>query len=106
MPAFGAGDQPHFNEMVGGFEHTHVMVHDHHGIAVRHQVMHHAEQPVHVRGVQANGRLVEHIQHAGGAVAHGTGELHTLAFSGRQCGAGAIKRQIAETQIQQSSGHV
>ena len=63
-------------------EHAHVMVHDHHGIAVRHQVVHHAEQPIHVRGMQADGRLVEHIQHAGGAVAHGTGELHTLAFAG------------------------
>ena len=36
MPAFGAGNRSHFNEMVGGFEHAHVMVHDHHGIAVRH----------------------------------------------------------------------
>ena len=106
MPSFGAGNRSHFNEMVGGLEHAHVMVHDHHGIAVRHQVMHHAEQPIHVRGMQANGRLVEHIQHAGGAVAHGTGELHTLAFTGRKRGAGAVKRQIAEAQIQQSAGHV
>ena len=36
MPAFGAGNRSHFNEMAGGFEHAHVMVHDHHGIAVRH----------------------------------------------------------------------
>ena len=53
MPSFGAGNRSHFDKMVGGLEHAHVMVHDHHGIAVRHQVMHHAEQPIHVRGVQA-----------------------------------------------------
>ena len=82
------------------------MVHDHHGIAVRHQVVHHAEQPVHIRGMQTDGWFVEHIQHAGGAVAHGSGELHTLAFAGGKCGAGAVKRQIAEAQIEQPSGHI
>ena len=82
------------------------MVHDHHGIAVRHQVVHHAEQPVHVRGMKTDGWLVEHIQHADGAVAHGPGELHTLAFAGRKRGAGAVKRQIAEAQIEQPSGHI
>ena len=68
--------------------------------------MHHAEQSVHVRGMQADGWLIKHIQHASGAVAHGSGELHTLAFAGRKRGAGAIKRQIAEAQIQQPSGHI
>lgn len=43
MPAFGTGDRTHFDEMIAYLEHTHIMVDDHHGVAIRHEVAHHAE---------------------------------------------------------------
>ena len=56
--------------------------------------------------MQADGRFVEHVEHAGGAVAHGTGQLHALAFAGRQGRSGAIEREVAESELQQPTGHI
>ena len=58
------------------------MVDDDHSVSLRFQIAHHAEQTVHIRRVQADGRFVEHVEHAGGAVAHGAGQLHPLALTG------------------------
>ena len=77
------------------------MIDHHHRVAVSQQVAHNAEQAVDVGGVQADGGLVQHVEHAGGAIAHGTRQLHALAFAGGQRGACAIERQIAQSQIKQ-----
>ena len=38
-------------------------------------------------------RLVQHVEHAGGAVAHGAGQLHALALAGGERGARAVERR-------------
>ena len=86
-----------FDHIVGMAQHLRVVVHEHHRVAVVHEVVHHAQQTLEVRGVHADRRFVEHVEYAGGLVAHRAGELHPLALAGRKGGGGAVETQIAET---------
>ncbi len=86
-PAVSARARPHLHEPVCGGQDARVVVHHDHRVAVGEQIAHHLDEPVDVGGVQADGRLVQHVQHAGGSVAHGAGQLHALALSGGQRGA-------------------
>ena len=70
-------------------------------VAVGNQVVHDAVQADDVRGVQPDGWLIQHVQHAGGAVANGAGQLHTLAFPGGERRGRAVQRQVAQPQIHQ-----
>ena len=60
------------------------MIHQDHRIAVRDQVMHHASQAHDVGGMQADAGFVQHIEHPGGAVAHGAGQLHPLPLAEKE----------------------
>ena len=66
--------------------------------------MHHAPQALDVGGVQADGGLVQHIEHAGGAVAHRAGQLHPLALPCGKGGGLPVKGEVAQPQIQQAGG--
>ena len=89
--------------MVGVTEHPHVVVHEHHGVTVVQEVIYHTEQALDVGRVQADGRLVKHVEHAVRAVAHGAGELHALALARRKRGTRAVEAQIAEPQLLQAA---
>ena len=84
-PAACARLGAHLNQPIGFRQHLGIMVNQHHRVAVRNQIVHHAVQPHDVGGVQPDGRLIQHIEHASGAVAHGAGQLHPLALP---CGKG------------------
>ena len=105
-PAVGASLRPHLNEPVGLGQNLGVVVHQEHRIAVRHQVVHDSSQPNNVRGVQANGRLVQHIEHARSAVAYRPGQLHPLPLPGGESGCRPIQRQVSQPQIHQPFGHI
>ncbi len=102
--AVRAGARPHFDDPVGRAQHARIVVDDDHGVALRLQIAHHAEQAVHVRRVQANRRLVEHIHRAGQLAAHGARELDALPLAGRQRAAGAVEREVAEPELEQTAG--
>ena len=55
--------------------------------------------------MQPNGGFVQHVQHAGGAVAHRAGQLHPLPLSGGKGGSGPVQGQISQAQFQQPAGH-
>ena len=74
------------------------------GVAVGDEIVHHAGKPHDVRRMQTDRRLVEHIEDAGRAVAHCAGQLHPLALAGGERGRGAVKRQVAQSQIHQPFG--
>ena len=101
IAALRAGLGPHFDDPVRFFQYLRVVVHEDHGVSVRNKIVHHAGQPHDVRGMQPDGRLVQHIQNAGRAVAHGAGQLHPLPLTGGERGRRAIQRQIAKPQIHQ-----
>ena len=54
--------------------------------------------------MQPDRRLVQHIENARCAVAHGAGKLHTLTLAGGKRGGGAVKGQIAKPEIRQPLG--
>ena len=105
-PAVRAGPGAHLHDPVGLRKHLCVVVDEQDGIAVRHKIVHDGGQPHDVGRVQADRRLVEHIQHAGRAVAHRPRQLHALALTGRERGGGAVQRKIAKPQIDQPPGCV
>ncbi len=78
------------------------MIHQHDGVAVRDQIVHHAPQALDVGGVQADGGLVQHVEHAGGAVAHRAGQLHPLPLTCGEGGGLPVKGEVAQPQIQQA----
>ena len=79
--AFRAGIGTEFDEPVGLLQDLRVVIDEQHGVAVGHEVVHHAVESHDVGGVQSDGGLVEDVEHAGGSVADGAGELHTLSFA-------------------------
>ena len=87
-------------------EHLGIVVHEDHGIAVRHEVVHHAGQSLEIGRVQADGRLVQHIEYARGAVAHRAGQLHALALAGREGRGGTVEAEVAQPQVHQPLGGV
>ena len=93
------GSRAHLDEPVGFCENLGVMVYQNHGISIGNQVLHDAGKPHNVGGMQADGRFVQHVEHAGGPVPHGPRQLHPLPLSGGEGGGGAIKGQIAQAQI-------
>ena len=99
--ALCAGLRPHLNDPVGFVQDLRVVIDENDGIAVRHQVVHHSGEAHDVGRVQADGRLIQHIEHAGRAVAHGAGQLHPLPLAGGERRRGAVERQVAEPQVQQ-----
>ena len=52
--------------------------------------------------MQADAGFVQHIEHPGGAVAHGAGQLHALALSGGKGRGRTVQREIAQPQVHQS----
>ena len=68
------------------------MVDQNDGIAVGDQIVHHTGQAHDIRRVQADGRLVKHIEDAGRSVAHCAGQLHPLALTGRERRRRAVHR--------------
>lgn len=93
----------HLNDVVRCGKDPRVVVDHHDGVAVGDKVAHHAEKAVDVRGVQADRGLVHHVEHARGAVAHGSRELHALALAGGERRARAVKREVAEAELEQAA---
>ena len=81
----------HLHQVVARGKHMRVVVDHDDGVAVGHEVVHHAEEAFDICRVQADRRFIEHIQDTGRAVAHGTGQLHALPLARRERGAGAVK---------------
>ena len=69
--AVGARAGADLDEVVRVAQHGHVVVHHHDGVAVGQKVVHDAQQPLDVRRMQPDGGLVQHVEDAGGAAAHG-----------------------------------
>ena len=104
ITAARSGNGAHLDQIVGFRQYARVVVDNNHGVAVIHQIAHHAHQAVDIGRMQADRRLVQHIKHTRRSVAHHAGELHTLALTRGERGAGAIERKVIETQVDQTTG--
>ena len=87
------------DEVVRLGEDARVVVHHHDGVAVGQKVAHDAEKTIHVGGVQADGRLVEHVEDARELRAYLRREAYALAFSARERISAAREAQIARADV-------
>ena len=90
LPAPGSGLGAHLHDPVGVGEDLGVVIHQQDRVAVGYQVVHDPGKAHDVGGVEADGGLVQHIEHPGGAVAHRPGQLHPLPLPGGEGGGGAV----------------
>ena len=77
--AVGAGPGAHLYDPVRVGEDLGVVVHQQHRVPVRHQVIHDPGEAHDVGGVEADGGLVQHIEHPCGPVAHRPGPAASAA---------------------------
>ena len=86
-----SGDGAHLDQIVGFRQYARIVVDNNHGVAVAYQVAHNANQTVDICRMQANRRLVQHIEHTRRSVAHHACELYALALTRGERGTGAVE---------------
>src|SRR5579875_296729 len=103
LAAVDAGRRPHVDEIIGGADRLLVVLDHQHRVAEVAKAFERLQKPVVVALMQADRRLVEHIEHAGEARADLRGEPDALALAARQRARGARQRQVFEADIAQES---
>ena len=99
LAAMDAGARAHIHDMVGGEDRLLVMLDDDDAVAEVAEPVERLEQPRIVALMQPDGRLVQHIEHAGEARADLRGEADALALAARQRAAGAGESEVVEADI-------
>ncbi len=99
VAAVDAGAGADVDHMVGDADGVLVMLDHDHGVAEIAQALEGFEQPRVVALVQADGRLVQHIEHAGEAGADLRGEADALALAAGQRAGGAGEGEIFEADV-------
>ena len=99
-----SGNGTHLDQIVGIRQYARIVVDNNHGVTVIHQISHHAYQAIDIGRMQADRRLVQHIEHTRRSVAHHASKLDALALTRGERGAGAVERKIIEAQIDQATG--
>ena len=103
LAAMDAGAGADIDDIVGGQDRVLVMLDDDHRVAEVAQVVERFEQPRIVALVQADRRLVEHVEHAGEAGADLRGEADALALAARQRAASRGEGEIVEADIDEEA---
>jgi hypothetical protein len=90
-------------DVIGLADRLLVMFDDDHRVALVAQVLQRRQQPVIVALVQADGGLVEHVEHAGQARADLGGQPDALALAARERAGVAAERQVFEPHVVQEA---
>ena len=98
-----AGAEAHVDEVIGHGNHVGVVLDDDHGVALIAQLPQDGDQPLVVARVQADRRLVEHVQRADQRRAERRREVDALRFAARQRRRQAIERQVIEADVAQEA---
>ena len=96
-----AGARTQVDHVVGLGHDGAVVLHHEHGVALVAQRLQHADEALGVRGVQADGRLVEHVQRAPQPAAERAREGDALGLAARQARERAVERQVPEPDVGQ-----
>ena len=99
MAAVLAGAGPEVDDVVGRADRLFVVLDDDHGVAEIAQPRERREQRAVVALVQADRRLVEHVQHAGQVRADLRGQPDALPFPARQRRGAAAERQVPDADV-------
>ena len=85
--------------MIGDLDHVGVVLDDENRVALVAQLAEDGDEPQVVARMQADGRLVEHVQSADERRAERRREIDPLRFAARQRGRQAIQRQVIESDV-------
>ena len=102
LAAVDAGARPHVDHLVGGADRLLVVLDHDHRVAEVAQPPEGREQPVVVALVQADRRLVEHVEHAGQPRADLRGQPDALALAARE--RAAVARRGSGSRARHRSG--
>ena len=97
-----AGIRTHFDHPVRVRQDLRVMVYEDHRIAVRRQVIHDAGQSLEIVGMQADRRLIQHIEDARRPVSHRSRQLYALPLAGGERGSCPVQSQVAQSEVHQA----
>ena len=86
---------------IGAANGVFVVLDDEHGVAEIAKLFERAEQAIVISRVQADGRLVQNVEHAAQARTDLRGQANALRFAAGKRGGGAIQAEIAEADGEQ-----
>ena len=98
-----AGAEAHVDEVIRHRDHVGVVLDDDHGVALIAELPEDGDQPLVVARVQANRRLIEHVERADQRRAQRGGEVDALRFAARQRRRQPIERQVVEADVAQEA---
>ena len=102
-PALLAGAEPHVDHRVGDADHVLVVLDDQHGVPLVAQLAQDRDQPLVVARVQADRRLVEHVERADQRGPERRREVDALRLAARQRRRQPIERQVVEADVAQEA---
>jgi hypothetical protein len=102
-PALLAGAEPHVHEVIGHGNHVGVVLDHEHGVALVAQLPQDGDQPLVVARVQADRRLVEHVERADQRGSERGRQVDALRFPARERGRQAVQRQVVEPHVAQEA---
>ena len=103
VTAARAAARPDIEQVIGGADGLRVVLDDDDGGAERHQAAQIGDQAPRIAWVQANGRLVQHVQRSGEPRAELRGQAQPLHLPARQRRRRTIEAQVAEPDLHQEA---
>ncbi len=94
-----AGPQPQIDDVVGDRDHVGVVLDDQHGVALVAQLPQDRDEPQVVARMQADGRLVQHVQRVDQRRAQRRGQVDALRLAARQRRRQPVQRQVVQADV-------
>ncbi len=100
--AVAPGARADVDHVVRGAQHVQVVLDDEHGVAEVAQAVQDVDQAGGVGGVQADGGLVEDVEHAGESGAEQGGQPQALRLPGGEAGGGLAEGEVADADVHEA----
>ncbi len=101
LPAEPPPARAKIHHPVGGGDQAHIVLDQQHGVAQVAQGAQHLDQAGIVARVQTDGRLIQHVEHAGQPRAEQGRQPQPLRLARRERGGGALEGQVAQANLDQ-----
>ena len=98
-PALLAGAEAEIDDVIGDADHVGVVLDDEHRVALIAELPQDGDQPQVVARVQADRRLVEHVERADQRRAERGGQIDALRLAARERRREAIQREVVEADV-------
>ena len=103
LAAVLARARPHVDDVVGAADGVLVVLHHDDGVAQIAQALERGDKPLVVALVQADGRLVQDVEHAHEARADLRGQADALRLAARERGRGPLEREVVQAHVHQEA---